>query len=412
MMLASLSFAALLLSQAGAPASTATNVTPAPAPVPAAAETKEARAARAADHYGHSRFAEAATEFEALYRDYPDEPRFLFNAGTTRYAAHQYAHAVVHFKAYIARGDVSPADLRDAQAQLDEVRNKVATATLSIRVPPGAGNEVEFVVRRVTNRRDARPELRFTAAPTGDLATLVLQLEPGVWSVQLHGAGYETIDQSFDLRGLAAQRFNLSLTAVRRGEPEAPPTHKPREFAIGQAALGGIMTAAGVTVLAAGVTQRNNLSSCERVDECKEDLTRALNIRDVGAGVFGGGAGLLASSLVWLGRDAELRRKLWIGGGILGGVVAAGGAIGFGVTTSAFNSAKISSSWSDYYSDTGHAPLRAVSTASLGLGVGLVLGSVAGLIVQRRAPGPGLRALRVGGSATPWLTGVVVSGRF
>lgn len=392
-------------------------------PAPAVAGPKDQRVAAAADAYGQARFAEAAVAFESLYRDHPDEPRFLFNAGASRYAAQHYAHAVVHFNEYTTRPDIQDSDRKDAQAQLDEARNRVASVQLTVRVPAGARDEVTFIVRRVgRGPHDQRPELQFAAAPVGDVATLSVQVEPGVWAVQLRGPAYTTTDQSFEVRGLGPQRLDLQL-AQAGAQSSLQPSQGPRKttpggerrLAVSLGVTGGLTSVVGVAVLAAGLAKRRQLAVCSD-DElvCQDNLSGALTVRDAGAATLGVGVGVLAGGLVWLGRDPLARRKVWIGGSVVGGLATVGGVAGLVVASRAYNSANAArvTDWDAHYSGPGKAPLRGASAAILGLGLGLVTSSVTSLILQRRLTNPGLRALRIDGAASPWLTGVVVSGRF
>lgn len=58
--------------------------------------TKEERAAKAAANYAQNRSVEAALGFEGLWKDYPGEADYLFNAAASRYAAGHHAHAVAY----------------------------------------------------------------------------------------------------------------------------------------------------------------------------------------------------------------------------------------------------------------------------------------------------------------------------
>lgn len=429
MVLSFVPLVALLSMQASTP--------PAPAVGPAApaAGARDERAARAADLYRRAQFVGASLEFEALHRDYPGEPRFLFNAGTTRFAAQHYADAIVHFNAYIARADVAAADRKEAQAQLDEARNRVASVSLSADADPDARDEVTFVVRRlVRGVPDRRSALTFTAPPIAGVATQVVLLDPGGWSLETRAGGVTVPARSFTVEGLAPQRMHVprvaaapivpvsptpqnSITPTTPTPPptDAPTTTRPRPLVVGLLVGGGIVSGTGVALLGTGAVRRAGLADCDgNLEDCKVPLGKAVWLRDAGAGTLGGGVGVLAGGLVWLVRDADLRRKLWIGGAVVGGLAAVGGAAGAVATTRAYRDAHFApiDAWAPYYSGPGDAPLKATSAAVLGLGVGLLTSSVASLVIQKLRPGTGLRALRIDGAASPRLTGLVVSGRF
>jgi len=302
-----------------------------------------------------------------------------------------------------------------------------------VRVPPGTEAQVTIVVRHIARgSSDIRPDLLFPALPIDGTATLPVQLEPGAWSILARGDGYTEAKQTLEVRGLAGRRVALQLAAapvasekptetttpVATPTEDVPPPRSGRKFALGLTTVGGVTTVAGVAVLTAGILQRGRVADCDPggYGACKTDLMLGLRTRDAGAGVLGAGVGVLVGGLTWLGRDAQTRKKVWIATTVIGGAAIAGGYAGLLLTSKTFNTANTTrladGGWADHYGGAGNAPLKATTAAVFGLGIGLVTSSIASLIVQRTRPGAGLRALRIDGSASPWLTGVIVSGRF
>lgn len=397
---------------------------------PGVAGSKEQRVQRAKDSYARALFVAASLEFEALHRDYPEEPRFLYNAGTTRYAAGHYAQALVHFNAYAARGDISEADRKDARAQQGEARNRVASVHWTIRTPVRGPIRVS-VRRTVRGVPDLRSSLDFTATATADGAALVVQLEPGTWSLSARSDDGKPVDRGFEVRGLAAQSFSLDLPAPNipaRARPiAAPPPTVPREdptpppqdrhpARVAVPVAGGVTAVTGAALLAVGLARRDRLASCpgDDVRPCKTDLARAIGLRDAGAGLLGAGAGLLVGGLTWKIHDPAARKRAWVVEGVVGGLAVGGGLIGVALGVRTYNAAHagVTDDWQPYFSGPGRAPLLTASAAILGLGVGLFTGSIVGLTSQRRLPAARAHALRLGAGASPWFSGLTLSGRF
>lgn len=399
---------------------------------PAVVGAKDERAAQASEYYSKGRYVEASLEFEGLWRDFPGEPRFLFNAAASRYIAGHYAHTIAYLDEYLARKDVQGADRQEAQAQRDEARNKVAAVQVGVTLPPGAPGDVTVVVQHVARgASDLRPELLFPARAQAGRAGVVVQLEPGTWIVRAKSPGHDDAEQRVEITRDAGQKVALTLKVAAVAPPTEPvtgpattdrsvPPEVARRAKIGVAAVGGVAAVAGIAVLAVGAKQRGGLATCDRPDDnflaCKQDLAAGLRMRDAGAAVLGGGIGLLAGGLTWISRDAATRRKAWIAEAAVGGLALVGGAAWLSVSSLNFNKANTGAvtSWPDHYA-ASNAGGHAAAAAVFGLGAGLVGGAITGLIIQRRHIGSkrhALRNLRIDGAASPRLTGLVLSGRF
>lgn len=424
MMLTCAAWTALLLSPPG-PALYA----PAQAPVVVAGD-KDERATQAADYYARGRYVEAALEFEGMWRDFPNEPRFLFNAAASRYAAGHYAHTVAYLGEYLGRAEIAGDDRKEAQAQLDEARNKVTGVQVAVRVPAGASGEVEVVVQHVARgASDLRPELVFPARRGGgDVATAVVQLEPGSWVVRAQATGLGGASRQVEVTRAAGQQVEVELTATAPADdaaraPAGDADARPglgRGLKIGFAAVGGAAAAAGIGVLAAGAVQRGRAADCDSAARgelaCKQDLMLALRTRDAGAAVLGAGVGLLAGGLTWISADPRKRRAAWLAEASIGGLALIGGAAWLTVSSNKFNAANTDAivDWPSHYAAVGGSRGHAAAATIFGLGAGLVGSAVTGLIVQRSrgARRAVARALRVDGMASPGRAGLVLSGRF
>lgn len=420
---------ALLLSTTG-------TVSLAPSPAPAAQKapesrvlgSKDERAAQASDYYAKGRYVEAALEFEGLWRDFPGEPRFLFNAAASRYIAGHYAHAVAYLGEYLARSEIQGDDRKEAQAQLDEARRKVAGVRVAVTVPAGAQGEVNLTVEHVARgASDIRPAIKMPARRGARGVEAVVQLEPGSWVVRAQGDGYAPAEGRVEVKGLAGQDVALQLAAAPvaagAGEPTAPivpgeagvPAAVRQRLKIGVAATGGVSAALGVVLVAVGTVKNSAAANCTTKGECWDPLAGSLRMRAAGAGLIGGGVGLIAGGLTWISADPRTRRKAWIAEAAIGGAALVGGAVWMYMSLGDINTSK-EPSWTNFYNEHHVKAQHAAGAAVLGLGAGLLTSSITGLLVQHKYRGNGkrtaLRTLRLDGSAAPGRAGLVLSGRF
>jgi tetratricopeptide (TPR) repeat protein len=152
-----------------------------------AAGSREERAATAAAYYEQNRTVEAALGFEGLWRDYPDQPDYLFNAAASRFAAGHFAHAIARTDEYLALATTRGAERQAAEAQRRAAVVQTGAAAVTVKLG-GSSDALEIVAQFVTrDSSDLRPELVFTAAPQ---SAKTLQLDPGVWMVRARAAGH------------------------------------------------------------------------------------------------------------------------------------------------------------------------------------------------------------------------------
>jgi len=219
------------------------------------------------------------------------------------------------------------------------------------------------------------------------------------------------------------------VTPAAPPEPIGPATPKPptdmrrlSNVGIGVGAglvlAGGVLVVVGATqwsgVYHAGLDDECNSAASNGTARCRAALGGPTALRTTGAGVFGGGAGLLLPAMV-LRRSSKAQRETWLP--IVGGLTTVMGAALVGVATTAFNRSYGPEStvpWAERSAGSMH--LHTVGGALTGFGVGL-LGSALARCVWRGACGsrgkPGGRAsLQVAPGRLPGGAAIAVSGRF
>jgi len=391
---------------------------------------KDERADQAATYYSRGRYVEAALEFEGLWRDFPGEPRFLFNAAASRYAAGHYAHTVAYLGEYLAREEITGEDRKEAQAQLDEARNKVASVKVVVSLPAGVSGVVTVFAKHVARgASDLRPELAVPARPHAGGTMAVVQLEPGSsWVVRAEAPGLTSEGQQVAVTRAAEQQVALQMVATPAASVVAPAAVPVRDeglrpataraLKLGFAVSGGAAMAIGIGVLAAGASKRGRAADCDSAARgelaCKQDLALALRTRDAGTAVLGVGVGLLAGGLTWIAGDPRKRRVAWLAEASVGGLALIGGAAWLTVSSDRFNDANTGAiaDWSTHYAAVGGSRGHAAAAGVFGLGAGLVGSALTGLLVQRKRGTAMARALRVDGMLGAGRGGLVLSGRF
>ncbi|PCC71963.1 hypothetical protein SAMN02745121_08053 [Nannocystis exedens] len=416
----------MLLLVAPASPTTANAGAPAETTRPTTSSDKAERTARAAKFFEGGRYVEAALEFEALRRDYPDDPSILFNAAASRDAAGHFAHAVAYVREYLARTNIGPEDRKQGEEQLAESVPKVTPVTVTVSLPLEGPQTATVFARHVADSpADLRPELAFPL--TSPRQPLKLELDPGAWIVRVEGPSYEPVEQQIAV-GPAPLAISLRPTLtpiVRTPLPEVPPEVPPevvKTTARGLYIGGAAAAAVGLGLIGggAGMIHGPRVKACEdpTLADCRRRFASAFVVRNIGTTLLGAGAGLAASALVWRANDPRQRMIAWsalaaVGGVglILGEVLVVRGTIPFSRDNSDPNGSL--PGWSDHWGEHRHSALPALAATLRGLGVGLLAGAATGLIVQRKHLGPGgARALRVDPSFGPAQTGVVLSGRF
>jgi len=176
----------------------------------ALSDKETAGALEALDLFQADRFADAATRFEELEREFGD-PRYLFNAGVARERLGQDAYAYMLFRRALASTKLS-ADERDAT--LRRVK-ELMSRSVRLRVSVGAGTS--GTTRVILSRDDSAPVLLdpglLAVAESRD--SLEVYVEAGSWLVEASAPGYAKAESRIIVDSPAPIAVSLELEALR-----------------------------------------------------------------------------------------------------------------------------------------------------------------------------------------------------
>lgn len=385
------------------------------------------RKSKASAHYEQNRFVEAALGFEGLWRDFPKNDEYLFNAAASRSAAGHNAHVVAYTREYLRNPDLKSgaraADRSEGEAQLRLAMAGVVPVAVTVTAPAGGTGQITLVAEYIPrDSSDLRPELLFPARAGSPIE---LQLDPGSWTIRAQGPGYIGAEQRIDVAKGAAATVALRLEAapVAAAEPggqghvmtpsEVPP-RLVRRLERGFGIAGGVVAVAGIVTLGVGAGKIGKTAKCgdDMSRDCDFEMREGITIRGMGALAFGGGAGLLTGGLTWLVRDPAKRRKAWIGELVVGGAGLVVGAILMPISAKRFNDAinlaKVPD-WNDRFQGARHSVDHVMAGLLVGLGAGLITSAATGFAIQKKH---GANRVRVDAMAGRGQAGLVVSGRF
>lgn len=177
----------------------------------AAEEATQSREAR--DRYASGDFVAAARMYEALQRS-TGAAKYHFNAGMAREAAGHRAHALIHWRRYLAQAVGVPAEESSRlRAQISEAERLTAVVRLTTRE---AG---DWTLRMVG--ADESEELTITVAGAAEL-----RLDPGIWTASREA---ESVRFTVDL-GQATEVALPEAKASVAPDPVPPPVRPPREL--------------------------------------------------------------------------------------------------------------------------------------------------------------------------------------
>lgn len=374
--------------------------------------------------YQAGRFAEAGIEFEALWADFAD-PRYLYNAASSRFAVGHFAHAADYLARYLETPGLAADDRGDASGQLAAARGHLVELLITVQGPAeGASLTVEHVPELAS---DLRPPLALRTAfgETGGEGNTAL--DPGQWRVRLLAPDGREVTQEIAIRSGPSQEIRLQLP-----EPEVNPAEPPsmRPYALGFGVGGGGVALVGLGMTIGTSVRANRLLTGDEActndaATCRQRVVRNLNARAWGTGLLGLGLGSAAGGLTGLIADSKQRRTVWIAEAATGGAlviagtasVLLGARISRGVTSPSDATWNDFAAWSAAFADegAGGASLHSVGGLLLGLGAGLTTSSVTALLLQRSGEGRSRRSrseskARVDVGAS--LSGIVLSGSF
>lgn len=384
--------------------------------------TKEERVAKATENYTNNRPVEAALGFEGLWKDYPAESDFLFNAAAARFAARHYAHAIAYTREYLAVKTLAPSDRKEAENQLTDALKQTVAVSVKVLVQGDAPSPVTLTAEHLARESgDVRPLLIFEVTPG---VTTELQLDPGVWSLRAQAAEFTGDERRVQLAAGRPSSAEVWLrpqvkSVVPGPAPQGPkpppevPAGTVRGMKLGFGIGGGVIAAAGTATLIAGAVGVGDQKDCaheQGQSDCVNAFARGLVIRDAGTLGLGLGLGLVAGGLPWLSTRARLRRNVWIGEAVVGGLGFITGLILMPSAVKSFRQDNTTavSDWASHYDKYHQSVGHAASTTLVGFGAGALLSAAVGLIVQHRA----LHGVRVSAAVGAGQAGAVVVGRF
>ncbi len=410
--------------------STAPIASPAEAPAkasPSAVETPTARGPQATREeqafqlYQAGRFAEAAIEFEALWADFAD-PRYLYNAASSRFAVGHFAHAADYLARYLETPGLGADDRGDASGQLAAARGHLVEVLIKVSGPAeGASLTVEHIAELAS---DLRPPLAIRTAfgETGGEGNIAL--DPGQWRIRLVAADGREVGEEVAIRSGAPRELNLQLPEAEASEEE-PPSMRPYALGFGLGGGGVALVGAGLTI---GTSIRANrlLTGDEACTSdaatCRQRVVQNLNARAWGTGLLGLGLGAAGGGLTALISDPKQRRTAWIAEAATGGAlliagtasVLLGARITRGVTSPSDAAWDEFPAWSTAFADegAGGASLHSVGGLLLGLGGGLTTSAVTALLLQRASDGQGRSKSKARVEVGASLRGISLRGSF
>jgi hypothetical protein len=179
----------------------------------AAEEATQSREAR--DRYASGDFVAAARMYEALQRS-TGAAKYHFNAGMAREAAGHRAHALIHWRRYLAQAVGVPAEESSRlRAQISEAERLTGVARLTTQ---GTG---DWILRLAG--ADESEELPITVATVAEV-----RLDPGTWTASRDA---ERVRFTVDV-GQATEVALPAAPASVAPQPAAPPVRPPRELQI------------------------------------------------------------------------------------------------------------------------------------------------------------------------------------
>src|SRR5690606_26626822 len=130
----------------------------------------------------HGRFAEAALEYEALWRE-GHGASDLFNAAASRFALRHYTHAVAHLDALLALPGLTAAQRGEASNLAEIARGKTHAVPLELRTQRPLDAPLTLTLTIVSAfASDIRPDITMVIRPG---ARAVLSLVPAVCRIRV-----------------------------------------------------------------------------------------------------------------------------------------------------------------------------------------------------------------------------------
>jgi len=360
--------------------------------VPAARGAQATREEQAFSLYQAGRFAEAGLEFEALWVDFAD-PRYLYNAASSRFAVGHFAHAADYLARYLETPGLAADDRGDASGQLAAARGHLLEVRVRVE-----GEATSVMVEHIPElASDRRPPLEIGPMGPGESGESIgtIALDPAQWRFYARSADGREASQ--ELAVGAGGPLEVSLIVPQEDVPEAPAAISLRPHTLGFGVGGGGLALVGLGLTIGTSVQANRLGAGDACAPdptiCRQRLVRNLNARSWGAGLVGLGLGAATGGLTGLIRDSRRRNTAWIAEAATGGALLIGGtaSVLLGARMTRALTAPSEASWDDFgawssaFADegAGGSSLHSVGGLLLGLGGGLTASAVTGLLLQR-----------------------------
>lgn len=363
------------------------------ASAPATARPERSSPARQAEKlYEARKFTEAAAAFEALAES---QVKYLYFAGLAYEALGHDARAILHWEA-VAEAEQVEDRLRDrARSRIERAKRR--TTTLRVTVSPMSA-ATGTSARLVFHGSGERAPL---VVPVERLADGI-QLESGTWEVQLESASADHDDaaETVELRIEDAEKSVDMVLPAREPvvvmDPWQPPTPvrepvaslRPRRepplrpLALGAGIAGGVLAVGGGLALGFG---RAAAHGCAYSTGCTPHAVRVpLDGMMLGSLALGTSAGLLVTSLTANTRRGELRRRAWLVEVTLGGALAGAGAGVAAWWWFTRQEPRLDADTFDPADLYGYETEVYPAMLVLGTGAALVVGSLAGIGLERR----------------------------
>ncbi len=264
--------------------------------------------------------------------------------------------------------------------------------------------------------------------------TCSLRLAPGTWQISASGPGIDGYSTLAELRpGAATQRVLLPVEpapeegAAPPPEPSIIPVPERVKLSRNFSIAGTVAAVAGLTFTIVGDIRYGDAEGETNTDVATRDCARAnadglscqarligpMRLRSAGLGMFGGAAGLYATAATI---RYDVKPRVWFAEIGVGAALTVGGAIWLIARTPTLDQqmSKLDINFDDISRIGSLTAERMAGSLFLGAGVGLLTGSVTGLMIQRKhlnaKTATTLRGL------TPYWTrggaGLSLSGRF
>ncbi|MCY1060198.1 hypothetical protein [Nannocystis sp. SCPEA4] len=328
---------------------------------------------RARARYDAGEYLDAARAFESLWRC-GHQARDLLNAVQGYQLAERLAESIALWDDAVAAGLPIDDALRDkGQALVDAARSHTTALRLELAVEGAVVPRVAEVSVCRPGEAGAACGIRRSVALARRGAALQLELDPGPWRLRVQWAGHAGETARDVVVGGEARSERITW---RSGQP-------PRRLAAGLLGAAGVLGAAGIGVSAVGWQYDVTRTAADDTASGIEGLA----MRTAGAAVGAASLGLAVSGATLALTTSPRLRRFGVTGLAMGAAFA-GAGLGLLIHAAdrhrAFDPDLVPDSYcaQSYQCIAGE---HLIGGVALGLGGGLLVGGIAGLVVDRPA---------------------------